>query len=158
MILIILAAGLHYLALGIGLGALFARGLHFRGLRRPGSDQREELKSAFLSDNFWGLAALLWITTGLLRLFGGLEKSRDFYFHNPFFFIKMGLFVLVFILEITPMVTLFKWRLQSRKKGKLKMPKEKLGLLILLNNLELALLVLIPFVAAAMARGVLLTP
>ncbi|HTC21101.1 MAG TPA: DUF2214 family protein [bacterium] len=158
MILTILAAGFHYLALGIGLGSLFARGLHFRGLRRPGSDQGEELKSLFMADNFWGLAALLWIITGLLRLFGGLEKGRDFYFHNVFFFIKMGLFGLVFLLEILPMVTLIGWRIQSRKKDKLRPPQDRIDLFIRLNDLELAILAILPFVAAAMARGVWMVP
>lgn len=158
MILSVLAAGLHYLALGIGLGALFARGLHFRGLKRPGSDQKEELKCALMADNFWGLAALLWIATGLLRAFAGLEKATDFYLHNPFFYIKMGLFGLVFALEILPMVTLLKWRLRARKGADPKVSRDKMGLLVRLNDLELVLLVLIPFVAVAMAKGIWLLP
>ena len=158
MILTILAAGFHFLALGIGLGALFARALHFRGLRRPGSDKRGELKSLFLSNYYWGLAAHLWLITGLLRLFGGVEKTTAFYFHNPFFYIKMALFTLLFALEILPMVTVLKWKKQSRQNGKFPVSKGKLGLFIRLNDMELALLVIIPFVAAAMARGVWLMP
>jgi putative membrane protein len=158
MFLTILAAGLHYLALGIGLGSLFARGLHFRGLKRPGSNQHEELKSLLMADHFWGLAALIWIASGLWRLFGGVEKAPSFYFHNPFFFIKMGLFGLVFLLEIPPMVTLLQWRRQLRKKGKVAIAKDKMGILIVLNNLEVALVVVIPFVAAAVARGLWMTP
>jgi putative membrane protein len=157
MILTILAAGFHYLALGIGLGALFARGLHFRGLRRPGSDKNEELKSALMADNFWGLAALLWILTGLLRVFGGVEKTPDFYLHNPLFFLKMGLFALVFALELFPMITLLQWRLRLRKGVKVLAAKDKMGILVRLNDLEVLLVVLLPFVAAAMARGLWLS-
>jgi putative membrane protein len=158
MIFTILAAGLHYLGFGIALGSLFARGLHFRGLRREGSNQGEELKSLFMADNFWGLAALLLTATGLWRAFGGLEKGSAFYLHNAFFFIKMGLFGLVFAMEILPMVTLIGWRIQSRKKGKFQVPMDRLGLFIRLNDLELAMMVLIPFVAVAMARGIWLVP
>lgn len=158
MFLAVLLSGLHSLALGLGLGSLFARGLHFRGLKRPGSNQGEELKSLFMADNFWGLAALLWIATGLLRAFGGVEKTSDFYLHNPLFFLKMGLFGLIFALEIFPMVTLIQWRLKRRKTAQWKVPKDKLGLFVRLNDCEVGLLVLLPFVAAAMARGVWLTP
>lgn len=158
MFFIVLAAGLHFLALGLGLGGLFARGYQFRSLERTGNFSPEALKPLFLADNFWGLAALLWISTGLWRAFGNLEKDSAFYLHNPLFFIKMALFGLVFAMEILPMVTLLKWRFKLSKKGKVRAPKEQLGLFILLNNLELAIVLVIPFVAAAMARGIWLIP
>jgi putative membrane protein len=156
--LTILSAGLHALALGIGLGSVFARGTHFRGLKRPGSDKTEEFRSLFMADTFWGLAAFLWILTGLFRVFGGAEKEPDFYLHNPWFHIKMGLFLLVFLLEVLPMVTLLKWRVEFRKKGKVSLDRKRLDLLVRLNDIEVGIVVLIPFVAAAMARGIWLVP
>lgn len=153
MTIAVLLASLHYLAVGMGLGALFARGLHFRGLKRPGSNEREELNSALMAHQFWGLAAALWIITGFWRAFGHVEKPPDFYLHNPFFFIKLGLFGVILILEILPVATLFRWGVQLRKKGKVRIPKDRMGILVLLNDIELWLLVLIFFVTAAMARG-----
>lgn len=76
-------AALHLIALGIGLGALWARG---RALRGPLDAAR--LKRVFYADNWWGVAALLWIATGLLRAFGGLEKGTDYYLHNTWFLVK----------------------------------------------------------------------
>jgi putative membrane protein len=158
MFLVVLTAGLHYLALALGLGGLFTRGIQFRALKLKASNEAQTLKTLFLADNFWGVAALLWITTGLWRAFGHLEKTPDFYLHNVFFYIKMALFGLVFLLEILPMVTLIQWRIQLRKKRSFKVPQTRLDLFILLNNLELALVLIIPFVAVAMARGVWLMP
>jgi len=156
--LTILSAGFHALALGIGLGAVFARGTHFRGLKRSGSNKTEEFKSLFMADTFWGLAALLWILTGLFRVFGGVAKEPAFYLHNPWFHIKMGLFLLVFLLEVLPMLTLLKWRAEFRKKGKVAADRKRLDILVRLNDIELGIVVLLPFVAAAMARGIWLIP
>lgn len=51
-------AALHYLALGIGLGAVVARGLRLRALRRAPTDAAQ-LTPLFHADSLWGLAAAL---------------------------------------------------------------------------------------------------
>lgn len=143
-----LLSALHVLSLGIGLGAVFARG---RALRRIATEGSSAVRSAFLPDSLWGLAALLWIVTGLGRLFGGVEKSLDFYLYNGFFWLKMGMFASIFALEITPMLTLVRWRIAVRSGESLE--TSKAALLARINTVELVLVVLIPFAAAAMARG-----
>ena len=140
-------SALHVLALGIGLGAVFVRG---RALRALVGGRADSLPNVFLADGFWGLAAFLWATSGLARAFGGLEKSPGFYLFNGFFWVKMGLFATVLALEIYPMVTLMRWR-YAVKRGT-PVDTSRARLLIRLNDLETALVVLIPFVAAAMAR------
>src|SRR5262249_37732435 len=145
-------AALHYLALPLGLGAVFARGLRLRELSRSLGDG-ETLARLFRADSVWGLAALLWIATGLLRAFGGLEKSSTFYLRNGFFFVKMGLFVAVLALEIFPMITFIKWRI-ARARGSNPTADAPLTVLVRLNDLEIALVVLIPFAASLMSRGV----
>lgn len=70
MILHWVLAALHLLALGIGLGAVWARGQNLRSALTP-----EDLRRAFRADNLWGLAAVLWISTGLWRLLAGVEKT-----------------------------------------------------------------------------------
>ncbi len=82
---------LHRLALGIGLGAVFMRGRYLRALRAGPEPQL--LSKLFASDSFWGAAGLLWLVTGLGRVFGPVEKGADFYVHNGFFWVKMALFV-----------------------------------------------------------------
>src|SRR5437867_9673835 len=100
-----LLAAFHLLGLGVGLGAVWARGRAFQaqlgvlGLRR-----------VFYADAWWGIAAILWIGTGLVRAFGGFEKGSFYYLHNPFFWAKMGLLAAILILELRPMLTLIQWR------------------------------------------------
>jgi putative membrane protein len=141
-------SALHVLSLGIGLGAVFARG---RALRAVAARGNAAVHGAFLPDSLWGIAALLWIVTGLARLFGGVEKTLDFYLYNGFFWVKMGLFASVFALEIVPMLTLVRWRAAVRS-GRT-VDTSGAALLARINTVELVLTVLIPFTAAAMARG-----
>lgn len=139
-------SALHVLSLALGLPAIYLRG---RALKGP--LDAAGLGRLFAADNVWGLAALLWIATGLLRAFGGLEKGTQFYLHSRLFWLKMILFALVFLVEIVPMVTLIRWRRQ-RRRGE--MPDTtKARALYGLTHLEMALVVVIVFVAAFMARG-----
>lgn len=151
MLVRVLVAGLHFLALGMGLGSVVVRGLMLRDLRRDNADARA-LTRLFRSDAIWGLAAALWIATGLLRVFVGLDKAAVFYLRNGFFHVKMTLFLLVFALEIVPMVTFIRWR-KAHRQGALSLTGAPFERLIRLNDVEVALIFLIPFVAALMVRG-----
>jgi len=102
-------AVLHLLALGIGLGAIFARA---RNAHRIGQSP-DALGRTFFADNFWGAAAALWIATGLWRALAGTEKTPSYYWHNHVFLAKMGLLALVLALEVWPMMTLIRWRLAA---------------------------------------------
>ena len=59
-------------------------------------------------DLFFGIAAIVVIVTGVARVVFGL-KGADFYLHNPIFWIKMGLFLLVGLLSIAPTVHYLRW-------------------------------------------------
>jgi putative membrane protein len=134
------------LALALGLSSVYLRGRALRGRL-----DREGLKRLFAADNVWGIAAGLWIVTGLLRAFGGLEKGSQFYLQSPLFWIKMALFVAVVVLEIRPMMTFIRWR---RAVGRGEVPNTSgARALYLVNHIEMALVVVIVFVASFMARG-----
>ncbi len=100
-----LLAALHLLALGVGLGAVWARGRALHGTLDAAG-----LRRVFYADNWWGFAAALWIVTGVIRAFGGFEKGSVYYLHNHFFWMKMALLAVIIALEIGPVITLIKWR------------------------------------------------
>ena len=146
-----LLAGLHLLALGLGLGAVWVRG-------RALSSRLDErgLRSVFLADMWWGIAAFLWIGTGLWRLLAGLEKNTAYYFQNHFFLAKMGLLAVILILEVWPMITLIKWRRQV-KRGEL--PVTRIApALARISFAQAVLVILMVFLASAMARGYGVSP
>src|SRR3989442_7734319 len=80
-----LLAAVHLLALGVGLGAVWARG---RALQT--SLDLPALRRVFYADTWWGIAAVLWIGTGLLRAFGGDDESSHYYSHNHIFLAATG--------------------------------------------------------------------
>jgi putative membrane protein len=142
-----IVSSLHVLALAIGLPAVFLRGRALKG--RLDADGLRRLMAA---DSVWGVAAAIWIVTGLLRAFGGLEKGTDFYLRSPLFWTKMALFVLIVLLEILPMVTLIRWRVRLGRG--LQVDTSGASRLYILSHVELALVVVMVFVASMMARGV----
>jgi putative membrane protein len=137
--------------MAIGYGAVYARGRRLRDLRRS-PDDAGTLRRLLLADGLWGAAALLWLATGLLRAFGRLEKTPDFYLRNGFFWVKMGLFLLVLALEVPPAMTFMRWR-AAKARGGAPVAGANVARLIALNDAETAIVVVIPFVAALMARG-----
>src|SRR5215470_18952608 len=106
-------SALHLLALGLGLGSVWMRG---RALRSAVLDEAA-IRRVLAADNVWGLAAILWIGTGLTRVLAGLDKETAFYVHNGLFWVKMGLFLLVFVLEVRPMLTFIRWRAVRSRGG-----------------------------------------
>ncbi|MEA2712888.1 MAG: putative rane protein [Gemmatimonadales bacterium] len=141
-----LAASLHLLALGIGLGAVWARGRALRSSLDAGT-----LRQVFFADTLWGLAAVLWISTGLWRLLAGLEKGTGYYLQNHLFLTKMALLVLVLLLEIRPMITLIRWR-KTVSRGE-SPDTSAAPLLARISFVQAWLIVLMVFAATAMARG-----
>jgi putative membrane protein len=141
-----LLASFHLLGLGVGLGAVWVRG---RGLRGP--LDASGLRRVFLADSVWGLAALLWIGTGLWRLLGGTEKPTDYYLHNHVFMTKMALLIIILVLEVWPMTSLIRWRTRV---GRGELPDTRVApLLARISFIQACIVVLMVFAATAMARG-----
>ena len=147
----ILLAVAHLIALVMGMSSVDVRA---RNLLRL-STEPTALKETFTADTLWGIAAALWISTGLWRWMAGTEKAPSYYVHNSIFMGKMGLLVLIFLLEVWPMVTLIKWRMAA-KKGTLP-PMDELaatgGKLAIVSRIQSALLFLMLIAAVMMARG-----
>jgi putative membrane protein len=142
-----LLAAVHLLALGIGLGAIWVRATALRTSLDPGQVQR-----VLRADSLWGLAAFLWIGSGLWRLLGGLEKPPNYYFHNVAFQVKMGLLALVLLLEIRPMLALISWRRQIA--GGTQPATQSARRLATVSFVQAGLIVLMVVAATAMARGI----
>jgi putative membrane protein len=137
---------LHLLALPIGFAAIALRAI---ALRHAASGTA--LRSVFVADSVWGLSALLWISTGLVRTFGYFEKGSQYYLGNSWFWVKIGLLAVILALEVLPMVTLIRWRLEDRK-GKA-VDLSRAGALSLVSVAQALLILAMVVVAAGMARG-----
>jgi putative membrane protein len=141
-----LLASLHLLGLGIGLGAIWVRA---RALQRL--PDLSGLHRALRADAWWGVAALLWLGTGLPRLLLGTEKPTAYYLANHVFWLKMTIFGLVVLLELAPAVDLTRWRAALRK-GEI--PDTALARRwAAISRIETGLVLLLLFTATAIARG-----
>lgn len=146
MFLAWLFAALHLLALGFGLGAVWARGRALRLRLDP-----DGLRRVFYADAWWGIAALVWISTGLVRAFGGLEKGARYYLHNDFFLLKMGLLASVLALELWPMLALITWRVRSARGDAI--DTSSAPAFARISFVQAGLVALMVLAATAMARG-----
>jgi uncharacterized membrane protein len=66
-----LVATVHLLALVLGTGSICVRAWSLRSATDPA-----RLSTVFAADSLWGLAALLWIGTGVWRAFGGASRPH----------------------------------------------------------------------------------
>jgi putative membrane protein len=146
-----LFAWLHLLGLGIGLGAVWARA---RALRGP--LDAVGLRRVFYADGWWGVAAVVWIGTGLVRVIGGLEKGMDYYLQNHVFWGKMALLLGIFVLEIGPAVTLVRWRAQLARGAQ--PDTAPAGRFARISYVQAILVLLMVLAATAMARGIGVVP
>src|SRR5947207_12890127 len=92
-------AAMHLIALGIGLGAVCAR---TNALSRP--LDRASMVRAFRADTWRGIAAALWIATGLWRLLGGTEDSSSHHLHHQGRFTQMSFHVIIPLLGSAPLI------------------------------------------------------
>lgn len=146
----LLLAAVHLLALGFGLGAVLARAGALRDAPGPGA-----LRRAFRADALWGVAGGLWLATGLWRWLGAVEKPAEFYLRNGLFHAKLGLFVLVLVLEAWPMVTLIRWRLAHARgtPAEALMAAPAARRIAAISAVQAVVVVAMVCVAVAVARG-----
>ena len=142
----LLLAWAHLMGLGIGLGAVWTRARALSGPLDPGA-----LRRALAADTWWGLAAFLWIATGVARAFGPFEKGSAYYVHNGWFLLKMALLLAILALEVAPMVALVRWRLDLKRGG---VPDTRPARTFSrTSTVQAVLVVFMVLCAAAMARG-----
>lgn len=111
----------------------------------------DEAKRVAFADAAYGIAATAILITGVLRVlyFG---KGTYYYLHNPFFYAKMGVFILVSLFSLYPTFTFISWfkDLQNGEVPSLETAKVKR--LSWLIKGELFCFTLLPLSAALMAR------
>jgi len=147
-----LVAYFHDLSFMVCFGSLVME----RQLIRP-NPNRQQATAMVITDIVYGLAALLVLGTGVLRVlyFG---QGSSFYTHNPIFWLKVGLFLTVGALSLYPTITYILWAIPLRK-GELPQVSEVLcQRLSWILNVELVGFALIPLLATLMARGIGFSP
>lgn len=141
-----LVASLHVLALGLGVWGIWTRALALGKLPQPAA-----LREVFYADNFWGIAAIIWISTGLMRAFGTGDKGSAYYLESDAFWLKIGLLLVVLALEVWPMTTLIGWRIALTRGQTLNLSPAPIFARI--SRVQLFLTLVMVMVAVAVGRG-----
>jgi putative membrane protein len=118
--------------------------------REPVTPNRARL--LFRMDLAYFLAALAALGTGFLRVFYG-AKGSAFYFSNPVFHAKVGVFLLVAVLSIPVTLAYMRWN-KTFRNGGASIPGREIRNVRILLWTELVLLALLPALAVLMARGI----
>ena len=116
-------------------------------LRNP--EDPRAIRRALVGDAWWGVAAVVWLVTGLWRVLGGTEKAPSYYLASNAFAIKMGLFLMIVGLEVWPSTTLMRWRRRKADPD----PRD-VGRIEIISYVQVALVVAMVLAAASMARGI----
>ncbi len=140
-------ASVHYLTI-FALVAILAIEL---ALVRPGMDAATVKRLARIDLGF-GLAAVAVILAGLARVFFGL-KGPAYYLGNWIFWTKMGVFALIGLLSIQPTLRFLAWRRLINVDPNALPATNDIARVKRVIHLEAGLILLLPILAAAMARG-----
>ena len=105
------------------------------------------------ADMIYGLSALLVVLMGFIRVYY-FEKGPDYYFNNPFFWIKLNAFAGVGLLSIYPSIKFFQWKPLLKAKTAPILTTQTYHILRTLLILEVIGLLVMMISASLMAKGV----
>jgi putative membrane protein len=139
----VLLASVHHLFVFSLVAVLFAE-----LVLASGAPDAARLRQLGRLDSAYGLLSMGIVAAGFLRAVYG-AKGWAFYAHNPVFWTKIGMFIVVGLLSIVPTVRLIRWRKAGVIPDAGAMRSTRQWMLA-----EVALVALIPVIAVLMARGV----
>lgn len=141
-----ITAYFHYLGFMLAFAALTVEVFNLK----PEMTLNEAKKVAF-ADAAYGIAAMAVLITGILRIlyFG---KGTDYYLSNPFFYAKMAVFILVSLLSLYPTWTFIFWFKDFQIGQSPRLEIAKINRLSWLIKGELFCFMVLPLLAAIMAR------
>jgi putative membrane protein len=104
------------------------------------------------TDMIFGASAGVLLVVGLLRV-TYFEKGPAYYWHDVFFLIKFGAFLIAALISIYPTVTFLSWNRGLRAGAAPEVPPRQTRYVRMCLMLELTAILIILLCAALMARG-----
>lgn len=143
-----IAAYGHYLSLGLIFASLSTELFTLK----PELTNKEGWR-VVIADTVYGIAGVGILATGILRYLY-FEKGADYYSHQPVFWIKIALFIIVGLLSLYPTFSFLTWINDLRAEKPPEVSPEKVKLLRTIIHVELVAFSTIPLLASMMARGI----
>jgi putative membrane protein len=143
-----IAAYLHYLSLGLIFASLTTELLTLKQ-----ELTNKEAWRILIADTIYGIAGITILVTGILRVLY-FEKGSEFYTHQPVFWMKISVFIVVGLLSLYPTISFLMWIKSLRAEKPPEVSHEKIKTLKTIVHIELLGFSLIPLLASMMARGI----
>jgi putative membrane protein len=144
----ITAAFIHHAAAFIVVAALMVELVVLKGELTPAA-----ARTVLRMDMVYGIAALVLLVVGFVRVFH-TEKGSMYYFASGPFLVKLALFIVVGLLSIYPTIKFLGWRKALREGRAPDFDTGTRRRVRMLIHIELTLLFVIMLMAVLMARGI----
>ncbi len=143
-----ITAYFHYFGFMIAFASLIVENLTFKEKL-----SLDESKRIVIADICYGLAAVIILVTGILRVlyFG---KGSDYYLDNPVFYIKVGLYLLVGLVSLYPTITFILWVRDLQNNQVPTLGINQVNIISYILKFEIVGFSLLPLLAAILARGI----
>ena len=105
------------------------------------------------ADMFYGVGSILLVIAGASRVLWG-AKGWDFYQAEPFFWAKMGTFVIIGLLSIAPTRIFLRWAKAAKAEAAFVAPEAEVKAARRWVMIEVHLIALLLLFASLMARGI----
>jgi putative membrane protein len=105
------------------------------------------------ADMFYGVSAIALILAGGSRVLWG-AKGGDFYQGEPFFWAKMGMFILIGLISIAPTRTFMRWGKAAKADAAFVAPEAEVKSARRWVMIEVHLIAVLLLFASLMARGI----
>ena len=140
-------AFLHYTAIFMLFGFLVAEAMLFRATL-----DEKTIRLLGRLDLWYFGSAIAALVTGFLRLVFG-ARGPDFYLNAWPIYAKVGLFLVIAVVSVTPTLTFIKWRRALDHDPHWQVPEGERQRMRRLVMVQLHLAAAIPLIAVVMARG-----
>jgi len=143
-----LIAYAHYLCIVLCFGALL-----YERMSLQVDLNRKQVISMIVADVIYGVAGLVLLVSGIIRVkyFG---QGVDFYTHNPIFWFKIALYIVVGLLSLYPTVTYILWAIPLSRNNLPSITSDLVSRFRIIINIELIGFSVIPLFATLMSRGI----
>lgn len=143
---LVLASIHHLLLIGLVAVLVFELALVREGLAAGA------IRRVSKADRVYGILAVAILAIGFSRVYFGI-KGADFYLSSHIFWTKIAAFVLVGLLSIPPTLRIVRWARAARDDHAYVAPVAEIAAARRFMHMEAGVFLLIPILAAAMARG-----
>ncbi len=144
----VLLAYVHHIAAFALVAILFVE----MALCKPGMAP-QQVRTLIRYDALYGIFAVVLLVVGTMRVFWGV-KGALFYANNPVFHAKVGLFILIGVLSVPPTLRYFRWSKALRLDAQFTPAANEIKTIRRFIHIQATLIILLPLLAAMMARGI----